>query len=460
MYAIVDIETTGGFAGGNQMTEIAVLIHDGNSIVDEYTTLLNPEQEIPHYITGLTGISNQMVEGAPLFEEVAEELHKLLSDKIFIAHNVQFDYSFVKRAFEDAGYDFRAKKLCTVRLSRKAFPGYRSYSLGNLCESLGINISDRHRAYGDARATAILFDRILKEQPETISGMLHHKSRENLLPPNLPREEFEALPESCGVYYFIDAHGRVIYVGKAINIRKRILGHFGGTSKGRRNQYMRNEVHHISYELTGNELIALVLEAQEIRRLWPRYNQAIKRPETKWAIYSYEDREGYLRMQIGKQYRGMNTVATFHSHADAWQHLLERVREHELCPKLAGIQKSNGPCYDLPAGTCRGACDAQETAGEYNVRVLEAIGSFSMDDRSFMLIGSGRRQDERSVLLVEGGTFAGFGFFQQDEQSWNPDEIREVVRPGQTSSEIEQYIQSYLHHPDQELVLLGSAGAP
>ena len=165
-------------------------------------------------------------------------------------------------------------------------------------------------------------------------------------------------------------------------------------------------------------------------------------------------------MQIGKQYRGMNTVATFHSHADAWQHLLERVREHELCPKLAGIQKSNGPCYDLPAGTCRGACDAQETAGEYNVRVLEAIGSFSMDDRSFMLIGSGRRQDERSVLLVEGGTFAGFGFFQQDEQSWNPDEIREVVRPGQTSSEIEQYIQSYLHHPDQELVLLGSAGAP
>jgi len=247
MYAIVDIETTGGFASGNRMTEIAVLIHDGREIVREYATLLNPMQQIPRYISGLTGITDQMVAEAPLFEDIADELFDLLDDKVFIAHNVQFDYSFIKKAFEKSGYTYRAKKLCTVRMSRKAYPGLRSYSLGNLCESLEIPITDRHRAMGDARATTILFDRILRQKPEIVEQMLHHRSRENLLPPHLPREEFDALPEACGVYYFIDAHGKVIYVGKAVNIRKRIIGHFSGTAKGRRNQYMRNEVHHLSF---------------------------------------------------------------------------------------------------------------------------------------------------------------------------------------------------------------------
>ncbi len=458
MYAIVDIETTGGFAGGNRMTEIAVIIHDGNEIIHEYETLLNPMQEIPRYISGLTGITNQMVEEAPMFEDVADELFELLNDKVFVAHNVQFDYSFMKKAFEDAGYAYRSKKLCTVRLSRKAFPGHRSYSLGNLCESLRIPITDRHRAMGDAKATAIIFDRILKDNEDLIRETLNHRSRENILPPNLPREEFDALPEACGVYYFIDAHGKVIYVGKAINIRKRILGHFSGTSKGRRNQYMRNEVHHISFELTGNELIALVLEAQEIRRIWPKYNQAIKRPVIKWAIYQYEDREGYIRLQIGKQYRGMNSIASFNSHSEAWQSLLERVRDFELCPKLCGIQKSTGACYDLATGTCKGACDGIEEPEKYNERIRKSIESFSMKDLSFALIGQGRRFNEKSVLLVEDGTYSGFGYYLSDESQISEHEIREIIKPGQTSAEIEQYISTFVHHPDHEVVFLNSAG--
>jgi DNA polymerase-3 subunit epsilon len=454
LYAIVDIETTGGFAGNNSITEIAVFIHDGQEVVHQYASLINPGRPIPHYITGLTGITNDMVQEAPAFSEVASTLYELLHDKVFIAHNVQFDYSFVKHALEQEGFTFRPKKLCTVRLSRKVYPGMRSYSLGNLCESLRIPITDRHRASGDARATAVLFDRILKSDAQIVTEMLAHRSRENILPPNLPREEFEQLPESPGVYYFLDAHGHVIYVGKAINIKKRILGHFGGTAKGTRNQYMRNEVHHITYELTGNELVALVLESQEIRRLWPKYNQAQKRPASNWGIYSYEDREGLVRLQIGKQARGLMPLALFHNHSEAWQFLLGMVKENELCPKLAGIQKSAGACYDHALGKCAGACVMEEPAEVYNSRVYAMLDSWKSQDGSYIIVGDGRDEEECSVILVEEGTYSGFGFYDRSLSFQHPDEVREVIRPSTPTAEIDQYLQSHRYFDGMEIIPL------
>ncbi len=222
MYAIVDIETTGGFAGKSKITEIAIFIHDGEKIVDHYETLINPEQYIPNYITGLTGISNTTVKNAPTFKEVAATDHEKLQGNIFVAHNVHFDYSFVKAALEESGFEMGSKKLCTVRLSRGIFPGLRSYGLGNLCEYFKIEIEERHRAGGDARATSILFGMLLKENPEFVQVALHRSSKETTLPPHLPKEEFYALPEAPGVYYFMDGKNEVIYVGKAVNIKKRI----------------------------------------------------------------------------------------------------------------------------------------------------------------------------------------------------------------------------------------------
>ena len=455
MYAIVDIETTGGFAGGNRMTEIAIVVHDGTNVVEEYSTLLNPQQVIPRYISGLTGITDQMVATAPAFSEVAEEVYGLLNGRIFIAHNVQFDYSFVKKALEDEGLSLSTKRLCTVRLSRKAFPGLRSYSLGNLCESLRIPITNRHRAMGDARATAVLFDRIIQQHEDIVQQMLKRNSKEDILPPNLPKEEFDKLPEACGVYYFFDKNGKVIYVGKAVNIRKRILGHFGGTAKGRRNQYIRNEIHRVEYTPTGNELIALVLEAQEIKRLWPKYNEAIKRPDIRWAIYQYEDQDGYFRIQIGKRNKALTPLATFQSHADAWQTLISKVKEFDLCPKLSGVQKSNGPCYDRRIGECLGACEHAESPEIYNKRALEMIGSFSVQEDSFALVGPGRKFGEQSVLLVEEGTYSGFGF----THNINEESIRAAVDPAPASSEIMHYIYSFIHHPEQELIFLSSASS-
>ncbi|ELR69537.1 DNA polymerase III epsilon subunit [Fulvivirga imtechensis AK7] len=452
MYAIVDIETTGGFAGKNRITEIAIFLHDGEAIVDSYETLVNPGQYIPSYITGLTGINQHMVESAPTFEEVAGEVFELLRDRVFIAHNVHFDYSFLKREFEKLKLPFSPRRLCTVRLSRALYPGLRSYGLGNLCEQLGIEIKNRHRAGGDAHATAILFDQLIKKDYEYIKLALKRNSRETTLPPNLPKEEYEALPEQPGVYYFHDKHGEVIYVGKAIDIKKRITGHFSGTSKNKRNQYIRNEIHHISYELTGNELIALLLESHEIKRLWPKYNRAQKYIPNQWGIYSYEDREGYTRLNISKKVKGVQPLVSFYSHSDAWQFLLGKVRDFELCPKLAGIQKSDGACYDLPLGKCRGACDHQENHQTYNERVRQAAESFYEQDRSFAILGAGRTEEELSIVLVERGNYHGFGFCDRDLQMSSLEEVKMVIDSYKSTIEIDTYIQSYLNSAGAEVI--------
>jgi DNA polymerase III subunit epsilon len=454
MYAIVDIETTGGFAGKSKITEIAVVVYDGKEIVDTYETLLNPQQIVPNYITGLTGISQNMVDGAPLFSEIAEELYDLLKDKIFVAHNVHFDYSFIKKAFEDEGYYFNTKKLCTVRLSRQVLPGHRSYGLGNLCEALDIRIENRHRAGGDAQATTILFGMLLNSGQEVISAALQHNAKETTLPPNLPKEEFLSLPEYPGVYYFQDAQGEVIYVGKAINIKKRVTSHFSGTSKNDRNQRIRNEVHHINYELTGNELVALVLESQEIKRIWPKYNRSQKYVGIQWGIYKYEDRHGYVRFNVSKVMKGVKSLINFNNHADAFHYTLKKVREFALCPKLSGIQKSEGACFDVKLGTCKGACDQAEDAFSYNRRVDEAITSFYDEDRSFAIIGDGRNEDETSLILIENGTYHGFGFCDKYAPISNLDDARLLVDTYKPTVEIEHYIQSYINSPQAEIIEL------
>ena len=375
-----------------------------------------------------------------------------MADKIFVAHNVNFDYSFIKRAFEQAGYLFTNKKLCTVRLSRQIIPNQRSYSLGNLCESLGIDIQNRHRAMGDAAATSILFKKLLDDNPDAVRAALKSNSKEMILPPHLPKEEYLALPESPGVYYFLNERAEVIYVGKAINIKKRITSHFGGSSKNTRNQRIRNEVHHIDYELTGNELVALVLESQEIKRLWPIYNRSQKYVPNQWGIYKYEDRSGYPRLQVSKRIKGAPPLISFNNHADGFHFMLNKIKEFDLCPKLSGIQKTDGACYDVALGYCKGACSGKEPVVEYTERVDQAIESFTSNERSFAIIGEGRRDNEWSIILIEKGQYLGFGFTQQNLQVTNLEEAKLLIDLYKPTSEIENYIASYANSMEAEIL--------
>jgi DNA polymerase III subunit epsilon len=411
MYAIVDIETTGGYAANNGITELAIVLHDGKNEIRRFETLVNPQMKIPSYIQALPGISDDMVKDAPSFETIATQVYELLQDSVFVAHNVNFDYSFLKKHLLDNGLDLRAKKLCTVRLSRKVFPGLVGYSLGKLCRQLNIPISNRHRAGGDADATARLFSKILLQDREGhLETMLKGKNKEQYLPPNLPSEMMDQLPYVAGVYYFHDQKGKVIYVGKAKNLRKRVSSHFSNNKPSLQKQEFLRNIYSITWQTCGTELMAYLLECVEIKRLWPRYNRSLKRFEPSYGLYVFEDQNGYLRLAIEKRKKQIQPLYTFSLLTEGQSLMRKLVRRFDLCPKLCFIQRDELPCEGIKEHYCRGACKQQEEAYEYNTRLEMAVQSLSGNLPSFTLVDQGRNAWEQSYILVERGKFYGMGY--------------------------------------------------
>lgn len=446
MYAIIDIETTGGYASRHAITEIAVALHDGERIEKRWETLINPGRNIPNYITALTGIDEQAVADAPSFGEVAEILLELTEGRIFVAHNVNFDYSFIKEAFRQAGHEFNRKKLCTVRLSRKLLPGLPTYSLGPLCDALGIPFGTRHRAGADVAATVTLFETLLaKDEGGVVQAALNQRSREATLPPNLPKEHFQALPEAPGVYYFKDAKGKVLYVGKAKRLKARVAGHFTGKQITTwQKQGLHKNIHAIEYDLTGNELVALLLEAHQIQKHWPRFNRAVKYKVSRMGLIQYTDRAGYIRLGVQKLQRFQDAEVRFHSNSEARNFLWEIGERFELCAALTGLQPTSGPCIDRETDLCKGACEGAESPAEYNERVHAALAAINNQAASFAIVGSGRDGAERSVVLVEEGEYRGFGFAAKGQLTKDLDVLRALIEPQKEFGEVRSIIDSHL----------------
>lgn len=369
-FAIVDIETTGGHASGNSITEVSIQLFDGEQVVKRFETLINPEADIPYYITGLTGITNQMVKSAPKFEQVAAKIFEMLNGRIFVAHAVNFDYSFLKNHLKNCGYELQARKLCTVRLSRKIFPGFPSYSLGNLCSALDIPLNNRHRAGGDAEATVILFKRLLDTDSNTVYSFLKRGSKEQALPPHLPKQEFESLPDTPGVYYFQNKKGKVVYVGKAVNIKKRVSGHFSNNSPGKQKQDFMRDVYHIRYTQCPTEQDALKLETREIKRLWPLYNRAQKGYEPLFGIVHYYDQNGFGRLAVKKLRNKLEAAILVKSVLEGHELLRNVVGEFDLCLRLAGIPRSKEYCEQVNCICCQ--TDSLQVE-EYNHKTTEAM---------------------------------------------------------------------------------------
>jgi DNA polymerase-3 subunit epsilon len=439
MYAIVDIETTGSYAAANGITEISIQVFDGNKVVEKFETLVNPVQSIPRFIQAMTGITNEMVENAPLFEEIAGKVHTLLNDRIFVAHNVNFDYSFVKASLAAAGFEYNSRKLCTVRLSRKLIPGLPSYSLGKLCHSLGINIINQHRAGGDTDATVKVFQLLLeKDKNKFIEKSLIRSSKENILPPNVPKEHFDQLPYTPGVYYFHNEKGKIIYVGKARNIRYRVNSHFSNNSQSRQRQNFLRHTYSISYQHCATELMACILESAEIKKLWPAFNSSQKRWEDTYGIFMYEDQNGYHRLAIEKNKRQLTPVCTFHYLTDGHTILRKVIREFDLCPKLCFLQTSEGPCE----GNCNGACMQHEEPAAYNDRVQQAVDSLNKQP-SYAIIENGLRPEEQSCVLVWKGQFYGMGYIPADTQISEPEDLKSLLTPYKESLFIRNLINNY-----------------
>lgn len=442
MYAIVDIETTGGHASANGITEVAICIHDGIQVVHRYETLVNPGRDIPVYIRALTGISNEMVQDAPYFNEVAAEIHHLLHDKIFVAHNVNFDYSFLRHHLATAGFELNCNKLCTVRLSRKILPGLPSYSLGKLCRHLDITNESRHRAGGDADATALLFGLLVRSDTnQHIVAALKHRSREQNLPPHLDKKNIEQLPMMPGVYYFHDQKGKIIYVGKAVNIKKRVCSHFSGNNPNQQRQEFLRNIYQITHRECGTELMAFALEAVEIKRLWPKYNRALKRFEHTFGLYTYEDQRGYLRLAVDKHRKYSESVHNCRSLTDGYNLLNSLVEEFELCPKLCFIQKNNEPCSGTRTTQC--ACGGHEDADGYNRRVEAAINSLKEQLPTFALRDKGRNYDEQSCLLIENGQFYGMGYIPNDFEADSFETLKNYLSPYPDNGYIRNMVLSH-----------------
>lgn len=412
----------------------------------QFHSLINPQCEIPQSIIQLTGINNAMVAEAPIFSAIAEELYSFTEDCIFVAHNVNFDYRFIKAEFNRMGIAFRRKKLCTVRLSRKVFPGKISYSLGKLCTSMEIEIKNRHRAAGDAEATVILLQKIIENDNQGfIEKSLKPQSLESLLPPNISKSDFMALPEKQGIYYFLNQKKEVVYVGKAKNIKKRIHSHFSGNSNTGSKNYFVNSVHAMDFKLVPNELLMNLIEATEIKKHWPRYNRSMKRVSLNHGLFQFEDRNGYLRFNMGRPGKFDKPILVFKSQEELKSYLRELVIDFELCPRLAGLQPlGSGKCNYIEEISCSGACCGKEKAEAYNKKVQQALSERIEKERTFLIreaIPSGK---DSAIVLIENGRYKGFGQIDKEKQIRNLEEAKSHISSAYDDQDMAMLIQAYL----------------
>jgi len=455
VYSIIDIETNGGSLRNAKITEIAIYLFNGHEVVEQFVSLVNPETQIPGFITNLTGITDEMVEKAPKFYEIAKNIIQLTEGSVFVAHSATFDYSIVRAEFRRLGYDFRRETLCTVKLSRRLIPLQPSYSLGKLCDSLNIPLNNRHRAGGDAEATVKLFKLLLDlDSEKVIFGKLtpNQYSYEN---PNISAELIESLPEETGVYYFFNANRELIYIGKSKNIRKRVISHLLNT-KSKKAQAMRNEIADIDYEITGSELIALLKESEEIKSKAPFYNSAQKRTYFQYGLFTNLQLDGYIRLEMKKIQPDSLPLVAYSSRKEGIDHLYYLNESHKLCLSLTGLNKSRGACFHYSIKMCNGACVGKESVDDYNHRVMDAIESFQFKRQNAVIIDKGRKIAERSVVQVKNGKYMGFGFTHVsnvDQKGSNIEHLVQCVDQYKNNRDVQQIINSFLKNDRVEKII-------
>ena len=430
MFAIVDIETCGGrfeFRKG-RIIDICIVVHDGLTVVDKFSTLINPECHISPFFTGISGITNEMVRDAPKFHDIAKQILDYTQGHIFVAHNVGFDYNFIKDEFRALGYTYRRETLCTVRLSRKLLPHRVSYSLGNLCESLGIENEARHRAEGDAVATAKLFDVLI--QAKNQDPRYRNQGLEALMTRRVDKIKdyiINKLPEKCGVYYFLNKNQDIIYIGKSNNMYNRAVEHFKGeTPKAKK---MLNDLYNVDFVETGSELIALLLEAEEIKKKKPQYNIRRKNHLFTHCIDSFDDTDGVINFKIVSTEDSENAVLQFNTYGSARERLESWVQEYTLCLAFCGLTSKSSSCFDHQIKKCNGICCGEEDKDVYNKRASEIISRFSFSKSSFVIVDKGRTAEERSIIFVENKRYFGYGYLDASVQVSDPWELKSLIKP-------------------------------
>ncbi|MEO7174290.1 MAG: exonuclease domain-containing protein [Saprospiraceae bacterium] len=444
LFAIIDIETTGGSPKLDKITEIAIVIHNGSQIVEQYSTLINPERSIPWHITRITGIDDEMVQDAPKFYEVAKRVVEMTEKTIFVAHNVRFDYGFIREEFSKLGFSYSKQQLCTVRLSRQAFPGLASYSLGNLIQAFQIPVINRHRALDDALATSKLFEYIMTQQghEKVQHQILNQSIRESRYPKDLNQEKIDALSDGCGVYYMYSRSGELIYIGKSIHIKQRIKEHFTDqTSKAAKLQSM---VADIQVEITGSELISIIKEDIEIRKLKPEINKAQRSHKFPFAIAVNRSNPEFPKLEIteitAKSKLKPELLCHFATLSKAQNRLRSIYRKFEICPCLQDSGERKEACLQRKFGICLSTLESispeiMETAISQLRKTFEG---------SFYIIETGRNEEELGVITIQEGRLSAYGYIgieSMDGLDWMQYDTFQIQNP---SGELEKIVAYYL----------------
>lgn len=442
MYAILDIETTGGQFNEEGITEIAIYKFDGHEIVDQFISLVNPEIPIQPFVVKLTGINNAMLRSAPKFFEVAKRIIEMTNDCVLVAHNADFDYRILRTEFRRLGYDFNIKTLCTVELSKRLLPEQTSHSLGKLVRALGIPMADRHRASGDALATVKLFQLLLDKDlnKEIVKELIKFEVQKGITPKLM--DIVESLPSKTGIYYIHREDGSLIFIGKSKNIRKRVNQHFTGITKSAKK--IQNEVFTVTYEETGSELIALLKESQEIKINRPIYNRMAPKSNFSWAIYVEKDTKGYLNLKLQKADGRKKEVKSYTSLQEGKESLIRISSEFQLCQKLTGLNTSKNHCLQHTTNECDGACVGKVTTIDYNERVQAFIDTNLFDNKTMVIVDKGRTISERSAILVEHGVYKGYAFYDLNYQINTIEILRNIIIPMQSNRDTRNSIQAYI----------------
>jgi len=442
LYAILDIETTGGKYNAEGIMEIAIYKFDGHEVIDQFMSLINPEREIQPFVVNLTGINSNMLQSAPKFYEIAKRVVEITEGCIIVAHNAQFDNRILITEFKRLGYEFKRETLCTVELAKTLMPEQDSYSLGKLTRSLGIPVSDRHRAAGDAMATVKLFRLLLdKDLDKSIIKASIKLDTKNKVEPRL-LDIIEKLPSKTGVYYIHNADGEIIYIGKSKNIKKRVNQHF--IDKNNKSKKIQLLVNAVTYEDTGSELVALLKESEEIKRNNPILNRAMKQANFSHGLYRFTDSNGYENLKLCKVNGREKPITTFSNFQSAKSFLIRITSESNLCQKLTGLHLTDGGCFNYSIKQCFGACLNEESANDYNRRIAEIIAKNSFDNQSMIIIDRGRVFDERSAILIENGDYKGYGYYKLNYQINKIEILRSIITPMQNNGDIQHIIKTYL----------------
>jgi DNA polymerase-3 subunit epsilon len=442
VYAILDIETTGGKYNEEGITEIAIYKFDGHKVTDKFISLVNPEKEIQAFVVNLTGINNQMLRTAPKFHEVAKRIVEITDGCILVAHNSSFDYRILRTEFKRLGYQYQRKTLCTVELSKKLLPGKDSYSLGKLVRSLGIPVSDRHRANGDAMATVKLFKLLLAKdkQKEIIKKSVITEIETQLQPRLL--DIVELLPSATGIFYIYNEEGNIIYIGRSKNIKRRVNKYFTGTDN--KSKRIQSLVHAVTYEETGNELIASLKEYEELRINKPVLNYHRKRRKFSAGLFKSIANNGSVYLNIQKTVSKIKPALTFANMHEAHNVLYKMAEEFTLCHKYIGLSDAKKECYNFRINKCNGICVGKETVSAHNERVQQAILKYSYPFKDMLIIDRGREVHERSAILIQNNKFQGFGFYDLNYQITHPEILMNMITPIKGNSELNHIIQSHL----------------